>query len=210
MKQEYQLLYHDMLADIERCMQLELPNEERIEACFWVASNYWEKLKELLEGREFKDDSDEIEFFRNVKPRFTCYIEYFILLSEALVFVPEDKKCAIAFWEEESRRFNRFCTRNQIFVSYYESGKRSKDNIYFLRKNADDLSFVLSAPVYDVDVAFCSSRDQIVRRYLAYKMFNEYAKKRLDGLERETGDVNRELGAPAATEQADNYQSNKR
>ena len=74
MRQDYQLLHSQMLRDIERCMQLELPEKERAESCFWIANNHWDKLKELIKGKAFKDESEEIEFFRNVKPQFTFYI----------------------------------------------------------------------------------------------------------------------------------------
>jgi hypothetical protein len=171
-----------MLQDIERCMQLELPERENAESCFWIANNYWDKLKEVMKRKPFRDESEEIEFFRNVKPQFTCYIEYFVILSEALMFIPAERLCAVDYWEDELKRFKRFCDKNYEFVIYYESGKRYHDSIYFLRKNTQGSKFVLSAPVYDVDIAFCTSHDQIVRSYLAYKKFHEYAKQRIEML----------------------------
>src|SRR5258706_10983810 len=118
MKQEYQLLHQEMLKDIQRCLQLDLPESENVEACFWIASDYWDKLKERIKNGIFNDEGDEIDFFRNVKPQFTSWMEYFMILSEGLLFVPEERLCAITYWEEEMKRFKRYCDKNHEFVSY--------------------------------------------------------------------------------------------
>jgi hypothetical protein len=185
MNEKYQPLYSEMLKDIERCLQLELPEKENAESCFWIANKYWEKLKEVIKNKVFKDESEEIDFFRNVKPQFTCNIEYFILLSEALLFIPEERPLAVSYWEEEMRRFKRFCDKYDEFIKYYESDKHYNDSMYFLRKSGEDLKFVPTAPVYDVDVAYCTSHDQSVRSYLAHKKYYEFARQRREILLKE-------------------------
>src|SRR6185503_20075299 len=111
MKQEYQLLHDDMLADIKRCLQLALSEEERFEACFWLTIEYWEKLKKTIQERGFKSEDEEIDFFKNVKPHFTCHIQYFVLLSGSLLFIPATKESISMYWGEESRRYKRDCIR---------------------------------------------------------------------------------------------------
>ncbi len=180
MKQEYELLHKELLQDIERCMSLELPEKERAESCFWIANNYWDKLKGLLKAKVFEDEYDEIDFFRNVKPQFTHYIEYFVILTEALMFVPRENLSALIFWDGEMKRFKRFCDKHNEFVSYYESGQQYNDSMFYLRKNSGDLKFVISAPVYDVDADYCTSHDSFVRSYLAQKKYYDFAKKKLE------------------------------
>jgi hypothetical protein len=167
-------------------MQLDLPETERVESSFWIASNYWDKLKAMMKGRdkkviEFKDDNEEIDFFRNVKPRFTCHIEYYAILSEALQFVPKDQKAVTHFWKEEYKRFGRFCSKNETFVSYYESGEQYGNSIYFLRENKQPGTFVTTVP-YDADENLCSSHDRVLRSYLAHKMYNDYVRGRIKSL----------------------------
>lgn len=168
-----------MLWDINRCLKLPHPEKENAERCFWIAEKYWERLKELMKGRPFKDETDEIEFFRNVKPQFTSYIEFFVILSEALLFVPAERLNAISYWEEESQRFKRFCDKKNHFICYYESGNRQHDSNYFLRKSGEDLRFVPAAPVYDVDTMFCTTHDPLIRTYLAQKKFHDYVIKKI-------------------------------
>jgi hypothetical protein len=207
MKEKYKILHRLMIYDIVRCMQLELPETERVESCFWIASNYWDKLKAMMKGRnskiiEFKDDSEEVDFFRNVKPKFTCHIEYYAILSEALQFVPAPSelrsqpshglvapkggetiphKSVIEFWKEEYKRFGRFCSKNETFVNFYESGEQYGNCIYFLRENKQSGIPIAVVP-YDADENLCSSHDRVLRSYLAHKMYNDYVKGRIKAL----------------------------
>ncbi|HVT87043.1 MAG TPA: RteC domain-containing protein [Chitinophagaceae bacterium] len=170
-----------MIHDIVRCMQLELPESERVESCFWIANNYWDKLKAMMKRTKFKDDSEEVDFFRNVKPRFTCHIEYYAILSEALQFVPKDQKAVIHFWKEEHKRFARFCSKNETFVSFYESGEQYGNCIYFLRENKQPGIPIAVVP-YDADENLCTSHDRVLRSYLAHKMYNDYVRGKIKSL----------------------------
>ena len=104
----YLLLYNDMLACIERCFDIDLPELEQAESCFWITSNYWNRLKELKSPLIFENEEDEIDFFKNVKPGFTGMIEYYTILYEGLLCEPEDPVNAIFYWTQELKRFSRF------------------------------------------------------------------------------------------------------
>lgn len=182
MRNDFQLLYNDMLRDIERCMQMDLPELKKIESCFWVASNYWEKLKEFVRKRDFGNECEEIDFFRNVKPKFTSQVEYFIRLSEALLCEPGDKEGAVEYWNQEAERLERFIRKNETFIHYYESGESFGDNMYFLRCN-NHHGPTQTAPPYDVEMEFCSSHDQVLRSYLALQTYNYFANKRIEKLQ---------------------------
>jgi hypothetical protein len=181
MKEKYKILHRLMIHDIVRCMQLDLPETERVESSFWIANNYWDKLKAMMKRHEYKDDCEEVDFFRNVKPRFTCHIEYYAILSEALQFVPKDPKAVILFWKEEYKRFGRFCSKNETFVNFYESGEQYGNYIYFLREHKQSGANITVVP-YDADEDLCSSHDRLLRSYLAHKMYNEYVKGRIKSL----------------------------
>lgn len=182
MQQEYKLLYKDMRKDIERCLHLELDEKDRIVSCFRRATNYWERLKSFLKNKVFKDTNEEIHFFRIVKPQFTHHIEYFLVLNEATLFVPAERKGAVEYWEKELRRYRRFRIRNEEFVNYYESNCRSRDSNYFLRnKNlaCNDSLYIL----YNTDKSLCASHDQVIRNYLALKKYDRYVRERIENLQ---------------------------
>ncbi len=197
MKQEYELLHNDMLYDIERCLKLQHPLTENAERCFWIAKKYWEKLKERVHQKGFKDASQEIEFFREVKPQFTLYIEFYVILAEALQFEPvffpmpnevadclsrelwevATRKSIVDYWENESKRFKRFCDKHSEFIEYYENGKRDNDRVYFLREN-DIARDIVPTSLFDMDKTYTTSYERLLRSYFANKKYWEYCKER--------------------------------
>ena len=181
MEKLYTELYSAMQAEIGQCMQQMLPEKERAEKCFWITRNYGTKLKLLIRDRDFSDENEEICFFRNVKPQFVCYIEYFLLISEALSVVPGKRDAAIAFWEEERSRFQAFRKNYESFVGYYESGQHNSDMTYFLREN-NELKSMPNLHIFDTDIDWCTSHDRLVRNYLAFKEYEEYCNKKLTEL----------------------------
>ena len=183
MRADYQLLHSDMIRDINRCWQLELSENDRVEQCFWIGHSYWDQLKERTKEKPFKDDIEEIEFFRNVKPAFTRHIEFYVMLSGSLPFIPLERDEAITFWEEEMKRFPRYCAKNELFVAYYESGQRYQDSLYFLRRHWDQRIGPMAA-MYDIDTELLTSYDPLVRSYEAHKMYYEFARERKELLDR--------------------------
>lgn len=174
-------LHAAMLADIHRCYGLHLPEKEKVESCFWIANDYVEKLKQLIITTEFDNEEAEIDFFRNVKPTFTSQIEYFLILNEALPFVPTIKEEAIHFWEDEKKRFERFCNRNWEFIEYYKSDRHDYDRSYFLRADENWKPVILLAS-YDSDLRFCSTHDHFIRSYLAQQLYHDYANHQIESL----------------------------
>jgi hypothetical protein len=159
-------------------MQRDLPGQEQAESCYWVANEYWGKLKDLVKEKGFKNEEEEIDFFRNVKIAFTSYIEYYALLVGGLLEEATIRDALIYYWTEESFKCKRFYKRNEDFIKYYESGQRFNDSFYFA-KIVDDGKPVARLISYDNDLSFCSTHDHLVRGLFAHKMYDEYIRKRL-------------------------------
>jgi hypothetical protein len=170
-----------MLSEITNCQKGKISEKERTEVSFLVANYYRNKLKELISKRGFENESEEIYFFRNVKPNFTCHSEYFYKLKVAMSKAPVEKNRAIEFWKNERNCLNQFCITHSSFVRYYESGERIFDAFYFLRKS-NDLRSVPNLYFHDSDVDWCTSHDKLVRDYLTYKKYKEYCVTKLFGL----------------------------
>jgi len=180
-KELYAKLYETMLAQIDCCNHARLSEKEKAEKCFSISRNHGKKLKDLIKESEFADESEEIDFFQNVKPQFASHIEYFLKVSEALSNVPGRKDAAIAFWQKEKERLQVFCQEHGSFVSYYNSGKDDFDMIYFLRVN-NDLKFKPNLQIYDSDIDWCTSHDRLLRNYIAYMKFEEYCNNKISEL----------------------------
>jgi len=105
-------------------------------------------------------------------------IQYYTILAEVLLFVPEDTEEQIIYWKDELKRYQRFCERNEKFVVYYETGCVHMDHVYFV-KVAPDWTPTQPPTSYDADKNFCSSHDHLVRGLLANKMYYDFVKEKL-------------------------------
>ena len=77
MSPEYQEYYQQLLAAFHS-HEMEYRTEmEIIEACFKSSLDYWGKVCKAMKGSEFRNKEEEICFFREVKPAFTSFIEYY-------------------------------------------------------------------------------------------------------------------------------------
>lgn len=173
MHPKWEILYTEMLVDIERCKKMELPETERTESCYRVSVNYWFRVKELFMSRVIYDDMEEIVFFKTVKPQFTSYIEYYLVLNQGLLFIPEEAEERLLYWQEETKRHQRFCDRNADFIRYYEINGTDQDAQYFLQRNNRNVAMPQERIYEDADCR--SSHDHIIRGFLANRMYHEYA-----------------------------------
>ena len=107
LKSPYSELYRKLLKEIDQCVEVDLPETDRFQNCFWICVKWNKNLKELALMNGFKSESDEIEFFRDIKPRFTCFTEFFVIASEALWFVNNKAECPSIFWKEEIEKYSR-------------------------------------------------------------------------------------------------------
>jgi hypothetical protein len=181
MNNTYENLHQEMLEEINESKELEMPEEERAAVGFWIANTYWGKLKIIACPTSWKRKSEEIDFFRNVKPKFTAYIQYFTIIAEALLFVPERKEDRVTYWQEEMKRYDFFRDKHPEFTRYYESGNRDMDKQYFT-KAPKDWQNISPMMTYDSDKTYCSTHDWLVRGLLAHRMYYEYAGKKRNEL----------------------------
>lgn len=181
MEQQYELLYREMIGDIERCMALDLPETERMENAFRIAEWYCRKLVEKVSLTEFQNEEQEISFFRDVKPQFACYMQYFAMLSEAQQFIPADREQQVKFWNDEGYRYIRFCKKHAMFINYFKSEERNYDRTYFLMKNSKAHAAVVGSP-FDMDKKITTTHEAIARSYLAHRMYWDYCYQKLEQL----------------------------
>lgn len=178
-KSSYSDLFDDLLTEIDQNMQADLSELERFQNCFWVSVRHYKNLKQLVLFKGFDSEREEIDFFREIKPKVTCFIEFFAISSEALWFANDRSDCLCLFWKEEERKYRRFCDRFRHFIRYYESGKQDREREYFLRATSDGNGPVHSR-IFDEHPALHSSKDWLVRSYLANKMYFRFVKQKLE------------------------------
>ncbi len=185
MKADFESLYYELLADVKRTWDSELPEIECVQNCFNVAISYWGKVKRIFLAKSDYDDDEEIIFFREVKPLFTAYMELYLILYKGLLFQPEEMEKMISYWKAQAEKYTRYFEVNADFIDYYESCSMEYDEQYFLMRNNKQK---VSKPGKLYDDADCrSSHDYLVRGLLANSMYYDYVIQRLRKLN--SGDV---------------------
>jgi len=164
-----------MLSDLARCREIALPEAEKAEWGWRMASRSWQQVKGIFIDHVFTDDKEEIEFYKIIKPAFTGYIEYYSILHAALELIGEPCNC-YQFWDQESWRLQRFMELHRDFVEYYTSGCTCHDLQYFTAVHYDPDA--LPHP-YDIDGNCISSHDHLVASLLGEEMYHGYVKEKL-------------------------------
>jgi len=98
LKSPYSELFHSLLKEIDKCVETDLPHTVQFQNCFWASVKWYKTLKQLVMTNGFAREFEEIDFFRCIKPRFTCFIEFFVISSEALWFVNSKAECPFIFY----------------------------------------------------------------------------------------------------------------
>ncbi len=161
----------DQLEAIERECQEELV---RISRSKGVARNTLLTLKVFIHTYAFKDKSEEITFFKDIKPKFQSqYLYYQQLLSLRTREPIGSKEVLLQYYQQELQNIQSCIRENLEFHLYWLSGSTESDAQYFLRTSNPfephlDEKFTTG---YDTLLASLMANDR-VRDYLLTSIHN--------------------------------------
>ncbi len=142
-----------------------------------------EKLKELgkwLKNHIFKTVQEEIQFFKELKPKMVSKIIYHQFLIKIESSLPPTKKKKIKHYEKELVKIYDFGMNHKDFYAYYRSKGTYKDEEYFVRRQYknlwDNCAHIIS------DSKLCTSHDFILATFMANEILEGYLEKRLEEL----------------------------
>lgn len=126
-----------------------------------------ERLKTFFIKYKRLNKREEIEFFRDIKPRFTSKLIYYNRIYSIESNRPfGSQKTMFKYYKEELIKLNVFFKKNQEFYRYYRTGNNCLDHKYFMRKK-HDLKLMLDSVYFQSDSRFATSHDYKVARMLA-------------------------------------------
>lgn len=129
----YDQLYATLIRELDHCGGRGLPLLISIELRFRIAEQYNRRLLKQVEDNGFTDPDDEINFYKNILPKFIAESAYYCLLNYAHNFCPADSEEKNAFWNRQANRIEKYKQRYPEFVAYYESGENRDDLKYYMR-----------------------------------------------------------------------------
>ena len=96
------------------------------------------KLQKEIEGKTFETQSDEIYFFKHVKPQIFSKLIYYVRLFSIESKRPRGKDMAqVKYLQQQIDKLQTFFNDNLEFYNYYRRGAMSLDEQYFVRGNRD-------------------------------------------------------------------------
>jgi len=150
-----------------------------------VLGEAFDRLKDFIISYEFKSEEEEIEFFKEIKPRLFCKLIYYRKIYNIEMMRPvASVEAQKAHLEDELDALNKYTIKRLDFIRYYRSGATHLDRLYFLRGQTDTEQY-LETFYYELDPDFSTNCDFKVARILANDMLSAYLMSELEKLEYE-------------------------
>jgi hypothetical protein len=150
------------------------------EKSYLVAEQTIKQLKDYMKSYNFKNNEEEIQFFKKVKPQFNREIIYFI----ELYHIEANKPVASGgdqrkYYEKALKRLMDFFDQNRDLYNYYLTDKKDMDHIYFLRTEA----FAMRRPLFisEMDQQFSTPYSLKLAQLQAYEQLCIYINDLLSG-----------------------------
>jgi RteC protein. len=160
----------------------------QFESAFYLVDKALSKVKHYLSNYEFKNEEEEITFFKELMTEFLKESVYFAeLFNLESSKPPGPKKDIKRYFEGELKSIRSFLRSNQNLYNYLLLNKTNQDKVFFLRSSM--------TPIYKpnlfwqtLDTRFCTVYTLYIARIkgsLALSEFIDYQLKLLNGDESE-------------------------
>lgn len=178
---------HDLLDRINTEIQvLDLEGDDIFKKSLKATSileKAFNELKVYTSEYSFKNEAEEIQFFKELKPQIFSKLIYYSTIYKIEMNRPTGSDSVQkAYTLKQLDRLKVFFDNNIDFYRYYRTGNTDLDKQYFLRGKPDIL-LNLDSFYFERDSKFFTGFDSKVARILANDMLNVYLNVELSKLE---------------------------
>lgn len=172
-------LLNDLLEQLN-FIELEIDDQiKRSENAINVIIHSIEKLKIIFEKEKSKSQELEIDFFKNIKPKFTSKLIYYNAIFKIETKKPHGgERILKKYLNNELDKLKRYFDNNLDFYKYYRTGSSYLDHKYFTRGKFD-VKLALDSFYFEVDHAFSTSHDFKVAKIMAHDLIQVYLEDKL-------------------------------
>jgi hypothetical protein len=165
---------------------IDLEIDDQIKKCEQAITVILKSINELKKAAtktNFKSKSEEIQFFKEIKPQFTSKLIYFNRVYKIEMKKPNGgNKILKKYYNNELLKLKAFFDNELEFYQYYRSGSTYLDYKYFLRGEFD-IKLALDSYYFESDMSFATSHDFKVATILANDLIELYLENQLLMLE---------------------------
>lgn len=148
-----------------------------------LLENTFEQLKSFVYKYTFKNEDEEIHFFKEIKPQLFCKLIYYKKVYDIENLRPNGSNCSQTdYLTSELNQLTVFFNKNIDFYRYYRSGSTQLDKFYFLR-GKHDIQLTVESFYFERDPKFSTNCDFKVAKVLANELLKIYLNEELLKLE---------------------------
>ena len=134
--------------------------------------------KQFLKNKTISTDN-EIDFFRNIKPKFTSLYIYHNAIFKIETKMPHGgERIAKKYLNKELKKLKRYFDNNLDFYNYYRTGSSYLDYKYFVRGN-HDVKLRLDSYYFEADHTFSTTHDFKIAKILAHDLVQVYIETKI-------------------------------
>ncbi|MGV0926702.1 RteC domain-containing protein [Empedobacter sp. ULE_I145] len=138
-----------------------------------------EEIKKYIKKNGFKDDEEEILFFKQLKPQLVSKLIYFNSIYKIETKRPRGgDKTIKKYLNVELSKIKRYFDANLEFYKYYRTNSTHLDNKFFLR-GKHDIKLSLDTYYFEADHNFTTSHDYKVAKIIANDLIQVYLEDQL-------------------------------
>lgn len=184
------LFAESLMSELEHQLKLiHLETENQVQLAEQAIKNSiaaLEKLKTFFIKYKQLNKKEEIEFFRDIKPKFAAKLIYYNEIYSIETNKPfGSQKTMGKYYKAELNKLKVFFEKNQEFYRYYRTVNNCLDNKYFIREKYD-LKLMVDSFYFQADHRFTTSHDYKVARILANDEIKKFLEEQIEKLGRKT------------------------
>lgn len=181
--------FSNLLQEVDSEIQtIELNESDFLHVCKKVI-NYLQDiisdLKSFVLNYKFQDNSEEILFFKHLKPQISSKLIYYNSIYNIELKRPTGSDdVQTQYYVSELDSLTTFFNQNLTFYQYYRTNACYLDDKYFLR-GKPDIHLIIDNSFFDSDPQFSTSYDFKVAKILANELIKIYLTNRIKELTNE-------------------------
>ncbi len=137
------------------------------------------ELKKFILERRFKNDEEEIYFFKCLKPQILSKLIYYNAIYKIETKKPNETKAIRKHFNEELRKLKKYFDNNIEFYKYYRTNNTFIDEKLFLR-GKHDIKLSLDTVYFETDHRFSTSHDYKAAKIIANDLIQVYIEDQLN------------------------------
>jgi hypothetical protein len=180
---KYNILLHQLN---EQLNFIDLEIDDQIKKCEQAITIILKSINELKKTTiksNFKSQNEEIQFFKDIKPKFTSKLIYYNTIFKIETKKPHGgERILKKYLNNELDKLKRYFDNNLDFYKYYRTGSNYLDHKYFSRGKID-IKLALDSFYFEVDHSYSTSHDFKVAKIMAHDLIQVYLEDQLLMLE---------------------------